>query len=144
MSLAFPFSTINISHPAVGCKKILPLAAAANSSACGRGKVVLFLDFPALFLTIPRSRGILRHAEKALKIRSLRACRRFPALNESSVRDLPLVKQNFELNRFIIVHYGLRKPGNIAFLGFSFYRGLSLFMQSGTKVVLQEATAMRL
>ena len=38
--------------------------------------------------------GILFSVAKPTKTKVYRAFRRFPALNESSVRDLPLVKQN--------------------------------------------------
>jgi len=50
--------------------------------------------FEVLILPLCWEYAILSHVAQLIKTKVYRACRRFPALNESSVRDLPLVKQN--------------------------------------------------
>ncbi|MFQ9136136.1 MAG: hypothetical protein ACLR4F_03410, partial [Ruminococcus sp.] len=48
--------------------------------------------------------------------------------NESSVRDLPLVKQNFLLNIFISFYHSSYSPRKPVFLGLSFYLHLPSVM----------------
>ena len=54
------------------------------------------------------------------KTKVLQGFRRFPAQNESCVRDLPHVKQNFITHNFIMIYHCLKSLEIQRFLGFSF------------------------
>ena len=99
------------------------------------------LSWNFLTLIFSYSHAILLIVAKPIKTRSSRACRHpkpppelFGACFGTSVRDLPLVKQNFENTTFILIYRVIFSLEMLMFQGFIFYRSLWNFLQSWTKV----------